>query len=471
MHEQGESVIMTTVRGSEAAEERSLTERARRGDRAAFWALYDAHAASAWRLALALRADPVAAGEALVDAFAAVLGPGDQPGRGFPTPLRVQLLAATRGAVIAGDGVHRPAHLAPTDVVAIGTSLSAERERAARGFERLPERWRTVLWLTEVEQLAHRDAGIVLGTSTQSTAQLADRAQAGIREQLAQAQVQEASQPDCQRTARRLGGYVANALSARDAIRVRRHLDQCAACRERLDEVDDLAPRLRRAVPVLPIAVGGAAEQAWAAGTSRVAGPLGLTLPGGRPIPQWAERALTGATAAVITLGITGALLAGGKGGGGRDVGPLARERTEQPLGAGDGESALGTGVDETSGPVEDDDAPVGDQPTHAPPAAPSIADPAAVPNKDAAPPSGAPPTTPTPPTTPPAGPGGPGPTVPPPAPPGSPPPLLSIRLDDGTGVSVGGDCTGLEVLEIVIGCDPPAGTEILPPRLGGLGL
>lgn len=463
--------MMTTMRGSEIADEHILVGQARRGDRAAFRSLYDAHAPAAWRLALAVRPDRAAAADAVADAFARVLGPTERGAQPRTVWVHLLLLAATRDAIVARPDVEPAPHLALVPERApLDQPLAVATDRAVHAFDHLPERWRSVLWLTQVERLVPHDAGVVLGLSAANATQLTERARAGLREQFSQDQVHAATPPDCQRTAARLGGYISDTLSVRDHNRVRRHLDGCAACRERLDEIDDMAPRLRRSLPVLPLAVSAAAEQAWLArGSSDARGPFGLTLPGGQPLPPWAERALSGATAAVITLGITGALIAGGRGDRDRrDEVPFASAGTDEPFRAGDGESALG-GTGDNAEATNEGSASQNDAPTHQPPAAPPVADPASVPTPGSSSPgdTSTPPTSPPPPA--PVGPGAPDPVEPPPSPPTGSPPIV-VRIDDGTGISVGEDCTGVELLGIVIGCDPPSGTEA-PPLLGGLGL
>jgi len=456
--------------GVKTVDDSVVVERARRGDRDAFVMIYGEHAPGTWRLALAVRPEPDAAGAAVAGAFGKILSP---PHRRVPdrqAPVRLQLLAAARDAAVSDDPRGpRATHLAVAGTTRVEPSPSASgtgREHEALDtFERLPERWRSVLWLTEVEGLDLQETAAVIGLSVQNTAQLAARAHAGLREQFAQARVEAVTQPDCERTAARLGGYVTRSLSTRDAARVRRHLDACDPCRDRLDEIDDLPPRLRWAMPVLPAAVLGLAEAAWATSIDNATGPLGLTLPGGRPMPPWAERALAGATAAVVTIGITGAILAGG--GGSRNRGPeLAGTGTEQPI--ADGESALGSGQDGSmDGGLDDGGPPPSDERTGVAAATlPSTTTPTTA---NALPRSGSEPTAPVPapsaPVTPVA------PTAPDPVEPAEPapespttttPPLATIRVDDDTAVSVGGSCTGVEVLTIVVGCEP-AGESTLP--------
>lgn len=450
-----------------------VVERARRGDRDAFIAIYDEHAPGTWRLALAVRPEPDAAGVAVAGAFGTVLAP---PRRKVPdrhTPVRLQLLAAARDAVVSTDPHGARTHLAVAGTTLVEPAPSAlwagRDHEAVDAFELLPEQWRSVLWLTEGEGLDVQETAAVLGLPVQSTTELVSRAHAGFREQFAQARMESVTEPVCQRTAARLGGYVTATLSTRETARVRRHLDACAACRDRLDEIDDLPPRLRLAIPVLPAVVLGMAEAAWATGVDNARGPLGLTLPGGRPMPPWAERALAGATAAVITLGITGAILAGGR--GSRDRSPqLAGTGTEQPI--PEGESALGSGLDDWSSIDGELGGGVSDAPTEAPATVPTatratITPPTTVGALPRATPAQPAPTAPLDPVTP-VAPPSPDPVEPdasPTEPAPTTPPVASIRVDDDTAVSVGESCTGVELLNTVVGCEPA--DESTVPLLG----
>ena len=65
--------------------------------------------------------------------------------------------------------------------------------------------------------------------------------------------------------------------------------------------------RSRRSCPC-PLELFAITEARWSTSRDTPAGPLHLALPGGRPVPRWAERTLAGTTAALIALGITSAL-------------------------------------------------------------------------------------------------------------------------------------------------------------------
>jgi hypothetical protein len=132
---------------------------------------------------------------------------------------------------------------------------SVDMAMIVRAFLDLPERWRSVLWLTEVEGIPPREAGVLLGLTPNAAAQLAVRARAGLRERFLQAHLRAAA-GSCTFTVERLGAYVAGALAPRDVAKVDQHLAGCADCRERQAELEDLGGLLRRVAIPLPIALG-----------------------------------------------------------------------------------------------------------------------------------------------------------------------------------------------------------------------
>ena len=318
---------MTDTRHTREAGGRDELERAQRGDRQAFLTLYELHAPASWRLALVAGRDPVAAEAAVIGSFAHVLA---HSGRRDPlrfAPVGVQLLHSAReSAVELASRTEEPAGL-----VAIGHASHLDTLRA---YDRLPERWRSVLWLDQLEGFPTSTTAAVVGTSEQSTDALATRAMAGFREQLAHLQVQDGMREHCRYTTIRLAGYAARALPSRDTIRVRRHLDRCEECRARLDDLDDVTPHLRGVLPSLPIAVEDLALGAWLARAHDGTGPIGLRMPSGALAPAWMERTLAGATAAVVSLGISAAVLMGARNGGN----PVPAESASAAI---DGEQAL----------------------------------------------------------------------------------------------------------------------------------
>lgn len=308
-------------------QDRVLVDGARRGGADAFEELYRRHAGAAWRLALAITPHHDVAGEALVHAFALTLaGPGAPPT--LAGGMRVPLLAATRNA--AADGGDRKPAVAP----------GGPEPRAMASFRSLPERSRSAYWLVDAEGMSPGDAAQVLGLGAEAGEPLVERARKALREQVVRSDLRGAAL-DCRRTAERLVPYAAGELVARDEARVRQHLDGCPDCQDRLAVLDDLAVRLRRVVAPLPASLAGQATRRWHATLPRDVGPLRLRLPGGAPVPAWMERSAAAVLAGAIALGVTGAILAGGRNRSRSD--DLVRD-AQSALGV-DGESAMGDGL------------------------------------------------------------------------------------------------------------------------------
>ena len=298
------------------------------GNRTAFEELYRRHCDAAWGVAMSVTRDRNDAADAVSDAFTRMFT-AVETGRLVGVPFRPYLLTATRNASI--DILRRSSRVEPTDEIddarlprtrevatpADAVMLGAETALVAQAFADLPERWRSVLWLTEVEGMAPREAAEVLGLSANGAAQLAVRARAGLRERYLQAHIATGTASNlCRFTLDRLGAYVGGALSARDLAKVDQHLAGCDDCRARRDELEEVGSTLRRAIVPIPLFLGAAVLGRWqlasastgaatASGATSAASPPGH---GAASTTAWgpATKALAGACAALLTLGIVG---------------------------------------------------------------------------------------------------------------------------------------------------------------------
>ena len=292
-----------------------LAERAAAGDNPAFAELYRRHAEVAWRVGYAVTGNRDDAADAVSDAFTRVLQALPQGRLHDNAAFRGYLLTATRRAGI--DCLRRRGRTEAGDVSGYATAtVAGPTERmldatdsalVAAAFKGLPERWRSVLWLTEVEQIPAKEAAPLLGLSPNGVAQLAVRARNGLRERYLQAHLRDTPVPkECQFTVDHLGAYVAGALPPRDLAKVDQHLAGCEACRARHAELEDLGHRLRRIVVPIPIGLGALAMKQWrhAAGFS----PIGKL----RKLPALAgkaERPLAVMSAALFAAGLAGVAL------------------------------------------------------------------------------------------------------------------------------------------------------------------
>ncbi|MBV9936487.1 MAG: sigma-70 family RNA polymerase sigma factor [Actinobacteria bacterium] len=302
----------TSQANVDSASDGELTLRAADGDGTAFEALYRRHADGAWRLAFAVTGNADDAADAVSDAFtrvfqalpAGALPEGDQ--------FRPYLLGATRNAAI--DTLRRTGRTQPTATMELldsATAAAGPHDRAiasidmamiVRAFLDLPERWRSVLWLTEVEGIPAREAGPMLGLTPNAAAQLAVRARAGLRERFLQAHLRAAA-GSCTFTVERLGAYVAGALAPRDVAKVDQHLAGCEECRARQAELEDLGGLLRRVAIPLPLALGAVTLSKFKL-ASASATAIRRAATGTAGSAARVQRPLAAVTTAMIALGV-----------------------------------------------------------------------------------------------------------------------------------------------------------------------
>ena len=112
-------------------------------------------------------------------------------------------------------------------------------------FESLPERWRTVLWYTDIEHASAAEVASLLGLTSNSISTLKRRATEALRQAYLQAYLAGARQ-NCTPTARRLVDFVRGTLSTRDTDLVADHIAGCAECRTVHAELSDVHGALRR---------------------------------------------------------------------------------------------------------------------------------------------------------------------------------------------------------------------------------
>src|SRR5438105_588479 len=317
-----------------------LAERAAQGHQEAFDQLYRRHAPTAWRVAHAITGNPHDSSDAVAEAFARVLVALEAGRLEDSTRFRSYLLSATRNAaldVTRRSGRSRPTATpetfeSPSHVVGPSDGLvdRLDASLVAAAFRSLPERWRSVLWLTEVEGLPPREAALLLGMSANGVAQLAVRARAGLRERFLQAHLRVDVDESCRFAVDHLGAYVGGGLAPRDVAKVDQHLAACLSCAARKAELEDLGPSLRRVALPLPLGLAGLAAVRWkgalasahaarAADAARVSAAAARAAARRRP-SRWvggmveAHRPLLTMSLGLLALSIIGATIVGQQG-------------------------------------------------------------------------------------------------------------------------------------------------------------
>ncbi|EID54216.1 sigma-70 family RNA polymerase sigma factor [Saccharomonospora xinjiangensis] len=324
-----------------ASDQPGLVERIRRGDDAAFGELFQAHEAAVRRLARGLSSDASEAEDVTAETFFRVLQ-AIRRGNGPRDNVRAYLLTVARRVSWEWQAARREVPVTDEELVARAgaggdaQSRTAESSLITRAFTSLPERWRTVLWRTEVEGQQPAVVAPHFGLSANATAALARRARIGLRAAYLQAHLAtDHSSAACLGVVRKLGGYTAGSVTGAEAHKIRSHLSVCSSCRSTHDELRRVCSSLRAhasvLVPLVPLSgltlagsyAGSGAGAAVAAGGSATASGLAV---GGMGSGATTAATLTGSklgltfASAAAVVGMSGVPVIGDMDGGHGDT-------------------------------------------------------------------------------------------------------------------------------------------------------
>ncbi|WP_251149937.1 sigma-70 family RNA polymerase sigma factor [Cellulosimicrobium sp. Marseille-Q4280] len=298
----------------EALSDAELITAVRGGDPSAYGALYERHAAAAHSVARQYVRSTVDADDVVSDAFARTLSVL-QNGGGPDVTFRAYLFTVVRR--LSYDLVNGARRTQPTDdertfESAFGPMASTEdptlegfeRSIVAKAYAELPERWRAVLWYTEVENLPPAEIAPILGLTANGVSALSYRAREGLRQAYLQQHLTSVPAEECQGVNPLLGSYVRGGLAKRETARVESHLDGCGECRGLVLELGDVSHGMRAVIAPLVLGIGAL-------------GLVGTALPvsGGAAVAGGAAAALAGAGAGQGASG--GAAGSGGTASGG----------------------------------------------------------------------------------------------------------------------------------------------------------
>lgn len=270
----------------------------------AFGHLYERHVDAARRLALRLARDPSGADDLVAESFTRVLSALRRE-HGPDAAFRPYLLTVVRNVArdwAAGDkrlllveeydALEKPDAHGDDPVIE-----QAERELAARAFAELPERWRAVLWHTEVEGDSPAAIAPLLGMSANAVAALALRAREGLRQGYLKAHMADEVPQECRDHADGLARFARGRLARGKRAAVQAHLDGCGSCHTLYAELVRINTGLGSLIG--PIVLGPAAA-AYAAGGSGALTGVGAWLSRLRPRSNPTTAAVVGTAAVVV---------------------------------------------------------------------------------------------------------------------------------------------------------------------------
>ncbi|WP_335986239.1 sigma-70 family RNA polymerase sigma factor [Glycomyces sp. MUSA5-2] len=260
----------------DALSDPELIAATRRGDTTAYAVLYERHVHAARRLSRILSRDPAGADDLVSETFAKLLHTfreGGGPDLAF-RPYMLQTLRNTFYDRVRRDKkVEFTDDLSPHDSGEIYVDPAVEgqeRRYAALAFGKLPERWRMVLWHTEVEEDSPAKIATMLGMTPNGVSALAYRAREKLRQNYLTEHAADSPREECRWTVDRLGARVRGKLGERDMQKVDDHLDSCVTCNLLFAELTELNSGLR--VVIAWVFLGQTASPYLAAGAVSAAG-------------------------------------------------------------------------------------------------------------------------------------------------------------------------------------------------------
>jgi RNA polymerase sigma factor (sigma-70 family) len=288
-----------------------LIEAVRGGDIAAYGELYDRHLVAARRVAAAIAADAAERDDLIAEGFTRVLRilrSGEGPDEDF----RPYLLTTIRNTMISWRRRDSAVSLVAEvpDVLPGGGSDEPVGSRlhatvAVDAFASLPERWRTVLWRTEIDGDPPARIAEDLGMTPNGVAALAYRAREGLRQAYLDQHVPTARRRACRAISGRLAKWVRDGIGDQKAHRITTHLDHCADCRELAAGLRQLNEELPAGIA--PLILGVPIVSQWLSTTGSLAssGAAAGATGTGTSALSWATAAKVAAAGAALVTTVT----------------------------------------------------------------------------------------------------------------------------------------------------------------------
>jgi RNA polymerase sigma factor (sigma-70 family) len=293
----------------------------RSGDTAAYGVLYERHLVAAKRAASSAR--PADRDDLVAESFAQVLRML-RAGRGPDETLRPYLLTTLRNALTDSyrrNAAHKVVAEVP-DLPPPGGENPVETRAhalvATSAFQQLPQRWRHVLWYTEVEQRSPGEVAELLGLTPNGVAALAYRAREALRQAYLDQYLPAGTPRSCRPFVELLPKWVRHKLPAPTAKRITAHVTTCRGCRRLVADLEELNQQLPMLlgplVAAAPLAIAGmtgtAGTLAATGVTTGAATGLAEAASTGLSIASWTTAAKTmlagAAVVATTALGVAG---------------------------------------------------------------------------------------------------------------------------------------------------------------------
>lgn len=290
-----------------------------------FGVLYERYVSMARAIAYKHTSDNTLSEDIVSEAFVRVLqalknGKGPRTFMGAYLATTIAHLAAENGLIAQKEVPSEEEHLESMGSLDEAVLKLHESDELISAFTGLPERWQTVLWMTEVEGKKPREVAQTMNLSANAVSALATRARESLREGFLRAHQNAPKTDECAQYSPHLSSMVRGSLTKKRSEALRLHLSVCSYCTSEYLTLAGINksmrvwvfPVLAGLVPVitdgskvlLPFLAGGVAGGAAGAGAAAGAGSQGGLFSGfggGRWTPG--SQALAGAAAVVTAIG------------------------------------------------------------------------------------------------------------------------------------------------------------------------
>jgi RNA polymerase sigma factor (sigma-70 family) len=300
--------VAPAVAGTDVPSDAVLIQAVRGGDIAAYGQLYDRHLVAARRVAAAIASDAAERDDLIAEGFTRVLRilrSGEGPDEEF----RSYLLTTIRNTMISWrrrDSAVSLVAEVPDVLPSEGSDEPVDSRMhgtvAAGAFASLPERWRAVLWRTEIEGDSPARIAEDFGMTPNGVAALAYRAREGLRQAYLDQHVPEARRRNCRVVSGQLARWVRDDVGDHKAHRITTHLDRCADCRKLATGLRELNEELPAAVA--PLILGIPVVTHWLTATGSLASS-GAAASTGASVLSWATAAKVAAASAALVTTVT----------------------------------------------------------------------------------------------------------------------------------------------------------------------
>jgi len=242
------------VKELEGSDDTELLAAVREGNDAAFGELYRRHVGAGRAAARSLTRSTADADDAVAEAFARVLAVMRRGG-GPEIAMRPYLMTVVRNVCFDRANA-RETLPGENEVVAALDELPTSYQNAdldhfteanlvSRAFASLSDRWKHVLWQTDIEGRTPRELAAELDLAPTAVAALAFRAREGLADAYLAAHVTQRPTAQCNREPSELARYVRNRMRSKEQITFRAHLDECHRCTEAVEELRVVSRPLR----------------------------------------------------------------------------------------------------------------------------------------------------------------------------------------------------------------------------------